>query len=186
MKTKLLSLSLLVCTIATPAMAEAPSLNYIEGGIKTMEDYEGAELRGKVAVSEHAYITASYFDASDDQTFTPTEIDLRAYNFGIGFAQELSDKALAFTEINYVDRALESAGEKNSDDGYSISVGARAMITDRTEIFTTLSHLEFDAQSTELSAGLRQNLTENIGVYAEYTVNDQDQDGVGLGVSYSF
>ncbi|VUD59623.1 hypothetical protein TDB9533_02724 [Thalassocella blandensis] len=179
--------------ISMPVYAEQPSFNQIEGGyIEIDDDFSGYTLRGKVGITDNFYVTGGYSNVSHDELedFINGTAELSASRFGVGTNFGITDNTAVYGQLEYLDLSLEldsSFFESDSnEDGYIASVGIRSMLTNTTELYGELAHNKVEETQTIATAGIRQYFTDNLGVFAEYSMNDYDSDGYAVGVSFKF
>jgi len=185
MKKSILGLAIATIFSSTITLAEQPSFNYIEGGYNSAEDLDGLIIRGSVEITDNLYVTGSYTDSTDDKNFS-SDLDTQKVTAGVGFKVAMNDYTALYAELEYLDQQIEIGSFDESDDGHAISLGMRSMIVDGTELYGEIANVEFNATSTELALGIRQALTDNFGVFAEYNTNDFDVDGYTVGASFKF
>lgn len=185
MKKTLLSMTLLSSLTAGYAVAEEPSFHYIEGGYTDIEDSTGFTLRGNLELNDNFYLTGAYTDVSDDETFI-LELDQRLVRVGGGFKAPISDTTAFYAELNYIELENEYGSSSDSEDGHQAGIGLRSMISDSTEVYGELTNQKFVNNVTLVTVGGRQYFNENIGVFAEYTRDDYENNGYNIGVSYKF
>lgn len=195
MKKLVLMSGILSIFSAATALAETPSFNFIEGGYSNYsindEDGDGFVIRGSLELTNNIYIqgeaTEITVDDASEGSFVNDDLDLGYQTFGIGYKSDIGENAVLFTSINYLNTESDFRGSSNSEDGYTLSAGMRSMVTDATELYGEVSHIDVNDTSTALTLGARQHLTENFGVFAEYTkLDDGEQDHYNVGVSYRF
>ncbi len=193
---KLVFISGLFSVFATTAVfAEQPSFNLIEGGYSHYslddEDGDGFIIRGSVELTDNIYLQGEASEITIDNALENAlpndDLDLSYQTFGVGFKTGINDNTAVFGSVNYLNSEADLLGNSNSEDGYTLSAGVRSMITDSTELYGEITHIELDGSATELKVGARQYLTENVGVFAEYAKMDNgDQDNYNVGISYRF
>lgn len=193
MKKTLASLTLLATIGSGYVQAEQPSFNYVEGGYTSIDDFDGFLVRGSYEFIDNIYLSGSYSALNDELSDLgiETDTDLDIATIGLGVIIPVSDTASFYLEAEYLD--FENSSSSNigpdvdeSEDGYELSMGVRAMLTSSTEIYSELSHKDVLAASTEITFGGRQYLTDNLGLFAEYQRDDFETDTYNLGVTYKF
>lgn len=180
---------------STAAYAEPPSFNKFELGYEITKDgeskendYDGLTFRGSYEFMDNLYVTGTYSDQtqSEKSEFTDEKFNLDSYSLGAGFYLPLGESNAFYLEASYADIEFEIGDYSESFDGYVASAGIRSMVTDELEIYSGLSHLDFETQATELNVGTRYHFTENFGVYAEASRADFDANSYALGASLKF
>lgn len=181
-----------VLAMATPAIADQPSYNFIVAGYQTVEfdnpfggdvDGDGFAIGGSYAVAENWHIIGGYTSLGFD-----FGIDLNELVIGGGYHTAISDTTSAFAELAYVNAEVDAGGAGNVDDsGFGFSVGLRSNVTERVELSGFLSYVDFgdggDATSVGGGAWYLVNDTIEIGVTAEF---DEDVTGFGIGGRFFF
>lgn len=175
---------------AGSAMATQPSYNFLEGGY-TKANFEGLDpsdkgflIRGSVEVSDVVYFIGSASTTSFD-TFVG-DFDFREVKLGVGAKTPVTDSASVFVEAEYLNHDYKILGDSIDEDGYELSVGVKSMVAAQTEVFAQVSHINIDSSATELGFGIRQHLNDTVGVFAEYSLNDFDDNRFNIGVNLQF
>lgn len=192
MKKSLLALVTLTATATPFVCAEQPSFNYVEGGYSSADipgDPDGFILRGSVELTDVVYLNGSYTSLSGDfdHAFAgKVDIDTDTPSIGIGAKLPIGSNTAVYGEANYFDTDTKTGRFSDSDDGHSLVFGVRSMLTDNTELYGKVANIEYQETTTEIGIGARQYVTDNLGVFAEYTTNDAEVDAYSVGVTYRF
>ena len=178
------SLGILLLAAASPAMADI-SYNYVDVGVQRIEldagvfevDGDGFGVAGSFEIAEDWFLQAAYGTLDFD-----FGVDLDQTVLGIGYKRPLSSTRDVFATVSYV-RAEASASGFSSvdDDGFGISVGIRAMLTDEFEFNGALGYVDLDdgGDNTSVSAGLLYSFTDTfaLGVGVDF---DEDVTSYGI------
>ena len=193
MKIKTFTIAILSTCIAVPALADQPSFNIFEGGYTNVEDdVKGYTLRGAMSITDNLYITGGFGKESSEtlEELSGGESDLTNSRVGLGTNFAITDNTALYGEIEYMRLTNEIDSElltdKDTDNGYVAAAGIRSMVTSSTELYGELGMFRFDDNQPYATVGVRQYFTDNLGVFAEYTANDNDIEGYAVGVSVKF
>lgn len=179
-----LTVSLLALVLASPAFAGGLSYNFIEGQYQKVEfdegsidvDGDGFGIGGSFELNENVFVLASY--ASADFDFG---IDLNQLAIGAGYAVEISETADFFATLSFIRAEVEASGFGSlDDDGFGATIGVRGMVSERVELFGTLSYVDLgDDDSTAIGGGALYNVTDifALGANVEF-----DEDVTSYGV----
>ncbi len=185
---KLIATSVLAALTSLSAVADQPSFNFVEGGYSDFEsdivDADGLAIRGNAELTDNIFILAGYETLSADGY----DLDANQISLGMGYKFALNDNTALYTQLSYSNYSYDSnVLDVDDDDGYEIGIGARSQISNQTQLYGELTHIDIDSfVTTELTLGLRQNFTKQFGAYVEARVDDAETDGVGIGLSYNF
>lgn len=179
---------------AVPAIAQAEGLsfNYAEAGYGIIKIDDGgfsADGGGFLADAsyepvENVHVVASVVSASVDANGMPISADITGYSIGAGYhmpIEGVGKPLVVGATITYDNSQIEVTGfPKETDDGYTASAGARAMVTDVVEVNAGFAHSD--------SGGDTSN---NVSLGGVYNFTPQVAGVVGLGHSsttdtYSF
>lgn len=132
---KLMLAGLIGAIASSPAWAERPSFNYVEGGATSMEhdtvegDFKGFEIVGSHELPDNFYVTARYLQTDD------MEIDMINKFVGIGYHQEIYTDTVFTLQL---DAAEITFGQQNSGEfvekGFQWSVGVKSQLTENLEV----------------------------------------------------
>ncbi len=171
------SLGILLLAAASPAMADI-SYNYVDLGVQRIEldgggidvDGDGFAVAGSFEIAEDWFLQAAYGTADFD-----FGVDLDQTVLGVGYKRATSSTSDVFATVNYV-RAEASASGFGSvdDDGFGISVGVRAMLTDSFELNGALGYVDFDdgGDETSVNAGGLYSFTDTFALGFGIDVGD--------------
>ncbi|MDJ0748057.1 MAG: porin [Woeseiaceae bacterium] len=169
------SLGILLLVAATPAVADI-SYNYVDLGFQRIEldvpgadvDGDGFAIGGSFKIAEDWFVQAGYGTADFD-----FGIDLDQTALGLGYRSAISPTSDVFATVSYVRAEVSASGFGSADDdGFGISVGVRAMLTDVLELNGSIGYVDFDdgGDGTSFSAGGLYNFTDTFAL------------GLGIGV----
>ena len=178
------SLGILLLVAATPAMADL-SYNYVDLGVQRIEldvtgadvDGDGFGIGGSFEIAEDWFVRASHGTADFD-----FGVDLDQTAIGVGYKSAMSPTSDVFATVNYVRAEVSASGFGSvDDDGFGISVGVRAMLTDTFELNGSIGYVDFDegGDDTTFSAGGLYNFNETFALGVNIDVGD-DITGYGI------
>ncbi len=152
------SLGILLLAAASPAMADI-SYNYIDLGVQRIElddvagfdvDGDGFGLGGSFEIAEDWFVQAAYAQADLD-----FGVDIDQMSLGIGYKSAMSNTSDVFATVNYVSAEVSASGFGSADDdGFGISVGIRAMLTDTFELNGAIGYVDLDDSGDSTSVGV--------------------------------
>ena len=165
------SLGILLLAAAAPTVADI-SYNYVDGSWQRIEiddvfvtgaDVDGDILgiAGSFEVAEDWFARVAVSQADLDFGFDSDQLLL-----GIGVKRATSNSSDVFATVDYVRADASSGFGSDSDDGFGISVGVRAMLTESFELHGSLGRVDFDDSSsnTVVSAGGLYNFTDEFAI----------------------
>ena len=174
-----LCILLLAVLLATPAIAETPSFNFVQAGYQKMDfkgdvssdfDVDGWGAGGSFEIGDSLFILASY--ARGDMGFG---VDLDELQAGIGYHTDFSDTTAFFATLTYaeVDASSNDFGVLK-EDGYGASIGIRSNASDRVEIAVVLDYVDFGhgSNSASIGAEVMFNLSERFAIGANVNYDD--------------
>lgn len=181
---KKIYLSVLLAAVALPmgAMASEKSYTFVEGGYTNVDgDADGLYARGNYAFGNSgAYLTGQYARVEIDNT----NIDVKNYELGLGYAYTLSDR---FDLIGELTRARTST-DFGSANGYRGSIGTRFDITENFEGLAQFNHyngLDYLADNSG-TVKARYKFGTNWGIDGGVEFDDDSNELYTVGVSASF
>ena len=189
---KLIALSVLSAVTSFSAIAEQPSFNYVEAGYTSSEDFDGYEIKSNIAINKNFFIDAEYKNVSLEERLPSGEEvtgELDFVTLGIGYNAKINSNTAFFTRLAYAETnsKVDFTNFDESFDGYLAGLGVRSMISQQTELYGELTHLNIDSDAqTNITLGARQKLTDKFALYAEYEANDFGSDGYSVGATYNF
>ena len=169
------SLGILLLVAATPAMADI-SYNYIDLGAQRIEldgvgadvDGDGFAIAGSFEIAEDWFVQAAYGTADFD-----FGIDLDQTALGLGYKSAISPTSDVFATVNYVRAEVSASGFGSADDdGFGISVGVRAMMSESFELNGSIGYVDLDESGDGTS----------VSANGLYSFNDTFALGFGIGV----
>ncbi len=162
--------------IASPAMAEGLSYNYLEAGYQRIElddsifdvDGDGFGIGGSFDLGNDFFVFASYGTADFD-----FGVDLDELTAGAGYHAPVGTNTDFVASIAYVRAEADASGFESIDDnGIGASIGLRSMVTDTVEVFGNINYVDLDdsGDETSFSGGAWFNVTDTfaIGVSAGF------------------
>ena len=173
------SLGILLLAAAAPAVADDISYNFVDLGYQRIEiddvagidvDGDGFGIAGSFEIAENWFVQASYAQADFD-----FGVDFDQTALGVGYKTGISDRSDVFATVNYLRAEVSASGLGSADDdGFGISVGVRAMLSDTFELNGSIGYVDFDdgGDSTSVSAGGLFNLTETFALGLGIEVDD--------------
>lgn len=163
--------------LALPGLASAaaePRYTYGELGYVNWdfddidEDGDGFRLAGSYALHQRVHLVAGYedVDLSDN-------VDLSAWNFGIGVNVPLRPGLDAVGRVRYVDFELDTPGSGDPDeDGYQLEGLVRTMINTQLELNGGVRYTDIDDSDTQLVIGALYEVARNFAISGELAFGD--------------
>lgn len=195
------ALGLLVMLLATGAQAatQGPRYTFAELGYVNIEidddgffgedpDGDGFQLSGSVAVADMVHLFAGYTDAELGLDNFGVDVDYETYSLGVGLNYALTSSVDLVGRLAYLKAEVGVDGFGSEDEnGYGVSVGSRAMLTDKFELngFLTYSDFGDDLDDTAVSLGAVYNFTPMFAVAGGVGFGD-DSRAYNLGVRLYF
>ena len=171
------SLGILLLVAASPAMADI-SYNYVDLGVQRIEldsggidvDGDGFGIGGSFEIAEDWFLQAGFGTADFD-----FGIDLDQTVVGIGYKRPMTTTSDVYATVNYVRAEVSASGFGSADDdGFGISVGVRAMLTDTFELNGGLGYVDFDegGDNTSVNAGGLYSFTDTFALGFGIDIDD--------------
>lgn len=182
-------------------MAQATDLNYdyVEVGYAEVdfddfdEDLTGFYIRGSFLLAEQIYLFGGYADGETD-SFNAFDgrgrLESTGYTLGVGYRYGVGNQT-DFTFGAAFERAeIEGKGGlsflgSDSENGYSLSVGLRHLVTPQVELGANVAYVDIGDDDTILTLGGLFHITELVAVGLAYFVGS-DADGFEGGVRFKF
>lgn len=193
MRYKLVSaLAVTAALLPWTSQAEGLSYSYLDAAYVNTdidrfdEEVDGFALRGSFEIADQLFVFANYADQGT--TVLGTDIDLRSYGFGLGYAWPLADALDLYGKVGYVNAEIDVPGFGDADDdGYSLAVGLRGRVAGQLELEGSLDYVDLSdsGDDTALGLGARWFFTEQFAVGIEGSFAD-DANTYGLGVRWNF
>ncbi|MBI2380506.1 MAG: porin family protein [Gammaproteobacteria bacterium] len=189
---KTLIAGLVLSTFSVSALAASPNYDKLEFGYHDGDDFHVYSVAGSASLSDAIFLRGNYSYSRDDLSFVDT--DGRLYGLGLGYRTPLTP-SLDFNAVaDYLHSKLETeipglGSASDSDDGYRVGAGLRAMATDALELSAIAYHYDiFEDDYATMDAQATYNFTKAMGAYAGYEQNfdDHDLSVWKAGVRFSF
>jgi hypothetical protein len=168
------------------AMAAGPTYNYIDAAYLSIDvddgpTFDGFGVGGSFALTESFHVVGSYADVSKGPMSATTSAVSLGYNHSLNDITDLVARA------GWVHgRAKISGFGSESDNGWSVEAGLRAMLSPQFELNGFITYVDlFDDDDTSLSVGGVYYLTHNIGLGAGVSFSD-DATGWQVGFRFAF
>lgn len=159
---------LMILGLTSAARAEVFDYNFVSGSFGQV-DIDDVNVDGDVyglglsiGIAETFHLFADY--QGSDRDFGR---DVSEWSVGVGYNTPISDviDVVAQLSYEYVDLDLRGLGGFD-DDGYGLSVGLRAAMSESVEIEAGISYVDFSdsGDNTTFDAGFLFNLSETIAL----------------------
>ncbi|MDC9513877.1 outer membrane beta-barrel protein [Pseudoalteromonas sp. CST5] len=193
MKKNKIAILLVTAVITSPAaFAESPNFNYVAAGYLDGDidgdDADGWTFDGSTLLGENFFLSGQYqtLGNSDDGV----DVDLNWLSAGIGYRTAIGANTDFYGLATYENVELEASyrgsNASNDENGYSLSVGVRSMVSDNIELDGRVGNVDIaDESETSFSVGARYYINNNVSLGANYTSLDE-LDLVSLTARYSF
>ncbi|MDM3872654.1 hypothetical protein QSV34_14970 [Porticoccus sp. W117] len=145
-----LVLTLFALAYSLTATAKSPSYNYADISYQKSTgsrfiDFQGPSIAASHLISSNWFIEGAFYDGHNNDglpefNLSSFRFDLRRWNFGAGYKNELFSQSNWYTSLNYVEKRSKISNISNnfersrSIDGWNIKAGIRSNITDRFEV----------------------------------------------------
>lgn len=180
-----------IFAIASPALAETPSYNYVTLSYQTVEldddffdvDGDGFGISGSFEVAPNWHIVGGYQSLGFD-----FGVDLNSLAIGGGYHTDISPNASFYADLLWIKAEVEADGFGSADeDGYGLSVGMRGNIGDKFELEGGLSYSDLGdgADGTAFSAAGWYKFSNEFSIGLLLDI-DEDVNGYGLGGRFYF
>jgi len=188
MKTRIATAMLAAFALAPLAsQAEGPSYSYVEGGYVRTDidglgkDADGFLVRGSIELPHDFFLFASYVDQG------VYGADIKQYGVGAGYAWSMTDTTDLYGKVGYAKAEADAYDFGLDDDGYSLGIGIRSMVTKNVELEASVSYADYSdlGDDTTFGVGARWHFTANFAVGIEAQVAD-DATTYGIGLRWSF
>lgn len=188
---KLVALSLACSLCSLNVMAKEPSFNFVEGGYFNGEADSGLLLRGNAELGNNLFLNLGsewYEDENDTADFNFSYL-------GLGYKHQLDSNTSLYGLFNIVEFSVEAESGpitiSGSNTGYEYGLGVRSQLTDMTQVYGQISHIDFGEgeDGNVLNAGVRQAILPNLAAYAEVKRSldsEDDSNEFGIGLTYNF
>lgn len=192
MKKKLLFTSLLLSALSTStvAIAKSPSWNNVGVGYINVDiddvDYEpsGFALFGSHLVNENIYVHAKYLSTEDD--IFGEDLEITTLNLGLGYRHSLNVATDLFGEVSYLSADAEYNNQSEDENGYSLAIGVKSMLTENVEGVLSASRDSIDGESdTAINLELSYFVSEQFSFGAGYSFSDE-ANSLSLGIKVHF
>jgi len=171
-------------TLSTPAMATDVSYDFLEVRFVDSEianiDGDGFALGGSYNFHENWLVTGSY--TSQDFDF---DVDLTAFELGVGYVWALDPQYDLFATGSYVDVEVDGTVGSASDDGFRFVGGIRSRLNERIEVRAALNYLDIDDSDTFVELAGDYYFTDQFAFGITVDVGG-DTDEITLGGRYFF
>jgi opacity protein-like surface antigen len=160
------SIALLVLTLgSTTVLADGFSYSFIGAGYARAEVVDetgdGFGIGGSAALGDNWHIFAGYQSLGFD-----FDIDLSALSAGVGFNTPISEKIDVVAQVAYLYAEADTPLGSVDDNGYGVSVGLRAWVSERVELDGSIAYSDFGdgGNDTSFGAGVQFYFTEQFSV----------------------
>ncbi len=171
--------------LAAPAtQAEDVSYNYVDAAYARVdiddynEDADGFLLRAAIEITDNVFVFGGYSDLSVDlrgfDVFLSETIDLREYDFGVGYAWPVGYASSLYGKLSYVSTEAEFFGGSVDDDGYGLALGLRTRPAMNVELEGYVDYVDLSdlGDETSFGAAARFFVTPQFALGAEVVFSD--------------
>jgi hypothetical protein len=164
----------------TAYAAEEVSHTFVEAGygitdVQLPGESGGADgfvIGGSLELPQNFVVSARYRDRSYDDDLL-AGLDESTISAGVAYAWGLSDSVDVLAGVSYERVKLDTGGNSISESGFALQLGARALLTERFELGTTVKYTDMELEDTSisgfsLSAGGRYYFTPNFAGGIDY------------------
>lgn len=176
---------------ASPAFADALDYNYLQFGYVTTEledefvsvNGNGYSLEGSASINDNFHVFAGY--GAIDFDF---DVDTTEWELGLGYSRAVGEKTDLVATLGYVSAEVDMPFfGRLDDDGYSVGLGIRSMVTDRLELEGKVDYVDLSdsGSDTVVTVQLGYELTHTLLLGGGVTSVDGDNAyHVGLRVYF--
>lgn len=195
MRLPFVALSAALMLIAPATQAEDVSYNYVNAAYARVdiddsdEDADGFLLRAAFEVTDDIFVFGGYSDLTIDLTdfdvFLSETIDLRKYEFGVGYAWPVGNASSLYGKLSYVSTEAEFFGGSVDDDGYGLALGLRTRPAVNVELEGYVDYVDLSdlGDETSFGAAARFFVTPQFALGAE-AVFGEDSTSFGAGLRW--
>ena len=186
------TIATLLAFVATSALAEQPSYNYVQVGYQKIEiddispgsdaDGDGLGVLGSFEIGDQFHVFGGY--ARGDFDF---DVDIDQYNVGLGWHRGLTNSLDFIAELSYVRAEAEAFGFSADEDGYGASIGLRGFATPKVELLGMIDYVDLGSGSddTSVEGALRYHFSKRFALDINAGVGD-DVTTYGAGFQVYF
>lgn len=185
--------------IAGAAQATDLNYDYVQVGYSVVdiddvnEDISSVGIDGSFLVTDTVYLFASYADGKSDRFSafgTSGRLGLESYTAGVGYRYELAPQ----TDLNFSAAWERQKVEgrngfsflgSESENGYSMAVGLRHLVTRQFELGADVTYIDVADDDTILTFGALWHITDLVAVGGSYSLGS-DADAIAGGIRFKF
>jgi hypothetical protein len=195
MRFALISLGCALLLAPLALRADGVSYNYLDAAYASVdiddfsEDADGFLLRAAIELTDNVFVFGGYSDLSIDLTdfdiFLTETVDLREYDFGLGYAWPVGNASSMYGKVSYVSVEAESFGVSADDDGYGLAFGLRTRPATNVELEGYVDYVDLSdlGDETSFGAAARFFFTPQFALGAE-VVFGEDSTSYGAGLRW--
>lgn len=183
--------------LALAGTARATDLNYdyIEAGYSAVdfddfdEDLKMLSVAGSFLASDEIYVYGGYSDGQTD-SFGGGRLGVTGFTLGLGYRFGISRQtdlnfSGAFERVRVEGKGALSPLGSDSENGYSLTVGLRHLITRELELGADVTYVDVGGDDTVLTLGGLWHVSDLVAVGLRYFVGS-DADGFEGGIRFKF
>lgn len=192
------ALVLALAALSLPGQALAVdelNYSYVEAGYRSGEidvsgqDVDFTALGGVVSyeLTENFALFGSGFTGEIETTDSGAlkDIDTRELSAGLTAHFPLSRNIDLVVPMAIAYARTRAGNAINSDTGYAIAVGVRALLTDNIELAGGVQHVDIEDDEQSITGTVRFHFSDAISVSLSASAGD-DTDSLGVGARFSF
>ena len=184
MRVALVALFASLILVAQPIRAQDVSYNYLDAAYARVdiddysEDADGYLLRAAFEITDNVFLFGGYSDLTVDlrgfDVFLGETIDLREYDFGVGYAWPVGYASSLYGKLSYVSTESEFFGGSFDDDGYGLALGLRTRPAMHVELEGYVDYVDLSdlGDETSFGAAARFFVTPQFALGAEVVFSD--------------
>ena len=181
MKKLLLALviALPLSALAQEEVTQSRDLSYTYAELRYLDTDgggDGLRLRGSYALDNNWLIVGGLTSIDYSRNVDSTTIEI-----GAGYVYNFDDDFDLVAALQFVNSDVDTPGGNADDNGFSLSAGARGMVTDEFEVRGSINHVNLDNNDTylELAGDYYFSETFSVGASLEF-VGDNDVFSIGV------
>ena len=146
-----------------------------------------------LAVVDQIYLTAFYQDTDFDTEDNYSSFEQKAFGFGVGLRMPIAASADFIAEATYlngttsIDQGYGRFHNSESDNGYALTLGLRAMASEKIEIGLGIQYVDiFDGNEKVLTMGADYFVSKDVSLGLHYLQGASDINTLSLNARYIF
>lgn len=172
--------------------AKGPEYTYFEFGYLNIDsdvvEGDGAGVNISFGATDHVFLKFGYDRLWLEDPATSIEADADRFQIGGGMHFAVTDTIDVLGALSYLDVEYSNGVPTESDEGYLVEAGVRAMIGKPLELNATVSALHFDGEDDiGYGVGAVYDITKSFALTGSYNrFDDAEEDEFFVGLRMDF